>query len=335
MDPQIRELFVPGAAFAFGACIGSFLNVVIYRLPRAEEGLTIAYPRLSLCPQCKATIHGYDNIPLLSYFVLAGKCRACRAPIPLRYFFVELLTATLFAYLAFRFAPAWGLLVAYAGFTAALISCTFIDIDLRIIPDKIDIPGMLLAPVAAGLVPALHRHGSELPGAGTFTDLELLMKLDFIASRVGPLSAIDPRLAAVASSLLGIAVGAGIIYAIGMTGDLVLAVLRRLKWTEKDESMGFGDVKLMGMIGGFVGVVGVLLALLIACVAGSVIGIVLKRITKDSYIPFGPFLALGALAVVLWRPEIVHFLTETYPKWVTGALASNAIGCSVVGYRNL
>ncbi len=293
MSPQTIEILVPAIAFVFGAIIGSFLNVVIYRLPRADEGLSISHPRLSLCPQCKATIRGYDNIPLLSYFILKGRCRACRAKIPLRYFVVELLTASLFAYLAVLYQPHWALAAVYAALTAALIAVTFIDIDLMIIPDKIDIPGMVLAPAISAALPALHQNG-DLASLG--------------------LSIGSPHLAAAVSSGLGIAVGAGIIWLIALAAEGVLALLRRLRWTEKTEAMGFGDVKLLGMIGGFLGWKGVLLTLLLACFAGSAIGIVLRLVTKDSYIPFGPFLSLGALGVILWRAEVVHFIFDVWPR---------------------
>jgi leader peptidase (prepilin peptidase)/N-methyltransferase len=318
LNPDFLEVFVPAAAFCFGATIGSFLNVVIYRLPRMNlapeeleelkrrgedvplpEGLSVAYPRRSFCPKCREQIAGYDNIPLVSYFVLAGKCRKCRSPIPLRYFGVELLTATLFAVSFARFAPDLALSAVYALLAAAFVAITFIDIDFQIIPDRIDIPGMIIAPVISFLVPQIHRHGR----AGTFDDLATL-----------GITLENPAVAALASSVLGIVAGAGIIRLIGILGKLAF----------RKEAMGYGDVKLYGMIGGFIGWMGVLIGLMVACIAGSVIGIAIKVSARirgaedDSYIPFGPFLALGALAMIFFRSEILFFLTVTWPNLLQG-----------------
>jgi leader peptidase (prepilin peptidase)/N-methyltransferase len=291
LDPDTRALFIAVAAFAFGAVIGSFLNVVIYRLPRADEGLSLTKPRLSLCPHCGVTIHWYDNVPLLSYFLLRGRCRACKAPISIRYFLVELLTAALFTLLAMRVlgrgftAEGAARLAVLATLTAALVAVTFIDIEFRIIPDRIDLPGIALAPLISVAVPSLHLG---------HRDLETL----------GVTAALDPRAYAAFCSLLGIVAGGGVIFLIGVLGTLAF----------KKEAMGLGDVKLLAMIGGFLGWKGALLALLLACFAGAAIGIVVKLLTKDPYIPFGPFLALGALFVILWREEILEFLFVTYPS---------------------
>ena len=297
MDPQVIELFVPAFAFAFGAIIGSFLNVVIYRLPRAAEGLSISHPRLSLCPRCGTTIRGYDNIPLLSYFILAAKCRACRAPIPIRYFLIELMTACLFGGLALRYQPEWPVIAVYALLTAALISVSFIDIDLTIIPDRISIPGMLLAPLVSAAFPELHQHAGGDVGVGGFGDLATLH-----------LAIAEPHLAAAVASLVGVVAGAAVIWLIGLAGTLMF----------RKEAMGFGDVKLFGMIGGYLGWKGMLIALLLACFAGAAVGIVKLVATRDSYIPFGPFLSLGAVLVMLWRAEIVHFILVDYPGLVRG-----------------
>jgi leader peptidase (prepilin peptidase)/N-methyltransferase len=297
VSPENQELLVPSFAFAFGAIIGSFLNVVIHRLPRGDEGLSISKPRLSVCPKCGETIRGYDNIPLISYFILAGRCRACRAPISLRYFIVELLTASLFAGLAVRFAHAPGLLAAYAAFSAALIAVTFIDIDHQIIPDKIDLPGMALAPAVSAIFPALHQGGSS----GGFPDLATL-----------GLSIELPRVAAALSSVIGIAIGAGVIYLVRVLGSVVF----------RKEAMGFGDVKLLGMIGGYLGWKGALLALLLGCLTGAVIGMGVKIASRNPYIPFGPFLSLGALLVVLWRAEVVHFIFVRWPGLVRGLVGA-------------
>jgi leader peptidase (prepilin peptidase)/N-methyltransferase len=304
--PEPLQSFLPAVAFTYGALIGSFLNVVIYRLPRGdeekpEERLWISRPAHSFCPHCKVPIRAYDNIPIISYFVLAGKCRKCKAKIPFRYFFVELFTALLFAIMATRHEDALLVGAIYTLLSAALIACTFIDIDLRIIPDKIDIPGMYIAPIIAALVPDLHRHRVlNTPPASQgliFSDLEMLHI---------PIPFGEPRVGAVICSLLGILVGAGVIWTIGVVGSRVF----------RKEAMGFGDVKLLGMIGGFLGWQGVLLALLIGCLVGAVIGVIVKLATEDPYIPFGPFLSLGALALMLARYEVVWTIFEWYPRWV-------------------
>ena len=299
LNPEIAAALFPWFAFALGAIIGSFLNVVIYRLPRADEGLSIARPAFSRCPKCGTRIRWYDNIPLVSYFLLVGKCRACKTKISLRYFVVELLTAVLFGGLALRLPPVprpadLGLFAVEAALFAALVAVTFIDIDLMIIPDKIDIPGIVLAPLLSFAVPALHLgHG----------DLETL-RIQLAA--LDPIAA--PRLHAVACSALGIVAGGGVIWLVGVLGTLAF----------KKDAMGFGDVKLLAMIGGYVGWKGVLLALFAGCLAGAVIGVGIKLVTKDSYIPFGPFLALGAVVVVLWRPEVMTFMFETWPRILRG-----------------
>lgn len=293
-----REIAVIAFGFALGAVVGSFLNVVIYRLPRADEGLGLSKPRLSFCPACKATIAWYDNIPLLSYFLLLGRCRRCNVPIPLRYFLVELLAASIFALLASRHVgPAGridpsglGLSAIQAALAAALIAVTFIDIDFRIIPDRIDIPGALLAPVLAGLVPALHVGHNDFETLGI--------------SLFDP--AAQPRAYSVAASLFGILTGGGVIW---LTGVLGSAAFRK-------EAMGFGDVKLLAMIGGYVGWKGALLALFIGSLAGSVVGIVIRLATRDPYIPFGPFLSLGALVMILWYAEVMRFIVEGLPRLV-------------------
>ncbi len=301
MSGEVREIAVLALAFAFGAAIGSFLNVVIYRLPREDEGLSVIRPRGSFCPSCRAPIAWYDNIPLLSYFALLGKCRRCGSKIPLRYFVVELATASLFALLARQLlvAPGGGgglasenaaLFAVQAALLAALVAITFIDIDFRIIPDKIDIPGILLAAPLGALVPALHAGRGDLEALG-----------------IGVLDpAAQPRLYAAAAALLGVAVGGGAIWAIGALGSIVF----------RKEAMGFGDVKLLAMIGGYVGWKGALLALLIACLIGSVVGIVVRLLTRDPYIPFGPFLSAGAVVMVFWYSEAVRFLLETLPDLV-------------------
>jgi leader peptidase (prepilin peptidase)/N-methyltransferase len=255
------------AAALLGLLIGSFLNVVIARLP---EGRSVWGPR-SACPGCGVTIAWYDNIPLLSFLLLAGRCRHCRMAIPWRYPIVEAATGG-------AFALAWGVLggptpafAAGAVLLAMLVAITAIDLRHQIIPDVITLPGIALG-VLAG--PATGRLGAALPWAG---------------------AAGSPLLAAVADSLLGIAVGGGIFLVI------ILA---------SGGGMGGGDMKLGAMLGAFLGWKLALLALLLAVVTGGVVAIGLlllgRRGRKDA-IPFGPFLALGGAVAFLWGTPLLHW----------------------------
>jgi len=267
-----------------GAMFGSFLNVVIHRLPERQS---LVRPG-SHCPHCETPISWYDNIPVLSWLILGGKCRHCKAGISPRYLGVELLTAGLTVLVAWLLLtrpaePRWGLFLACVLLTYALIPVTFIDLKLRIIPDRITKPGMVIAPLISVLVPELHRLS---PLTDTFSEL-----------------GDKPRVVALLVCLAGMAAGVGSIWFMGFLGRLLF----------RKDAMGLGDLKLMGMVGGFIGPVGVLMAILIGCVLGSVIGLIAYVFTRSSYIPFGPFLSAGTLLVLLSRPEIVHFFTVTYP----------------------
>jgi leader peptidase (prepilin peptidase)/N-methyltransferase len=270
-------------AGVFGTMLGSFLNVVIHRLP---ERKSIVRPGSS-CPGCGTPIRWYDNIPVLSWVLLRGKCRNCKAPISPRYLLVEVLTGVLVAFPAWLYLTGYdrryGMFLASVLLVLALVPVTFIDLKLRIIPDRITKPGMVIAPIVSMAVPELHQ-------------LSLLSGISNL------------RVAALVLSLAGMAAGAGAIWLMGVVGKLAF----------KKEAMGFGDVKLMGMVGGFLGPVGVLLAILIGCVVGALVGVVSYVVTRSSYIPFGPFLSAGALAVLFFRPEVVHFLTVTYPALFRG-----------------
>lgn len=148
-------LFLYITAFVFGACIGSFANVCIYRIP---AGLSIVHPPSS-CPGCDTKIRFYDNIPILSYLFLWGKCRSCDAPISIRYPFVELVTALLALACAKAFGPTPQGLVAFA-FTAVLLVITFIDLDHRIIPDAISLPGIGFFFLTSFVVPSITWKSS-------------------------------------------------------------------------------------------------------------------------------------------------------------------------------
>src|SRR5438067_2521218 len=205
-------------AFALGACIGSFLNVCIYRLPQDESVLRPA----SRCPGCGTPIAWRDNIPLLSWFLLGARCRACRASIPARYPLVEAATGALavLALVAFGPSPAAG--VAFL-FTAALLLITFVDLDHRLIPDEVSLPGIVVGLGAA-----------------------------FLPGGIGPLDA-----------LAGAILGGGVLWAVAWTYERLTGV----------EGMGFGDVKLLAMIGAFLGWQAIPAVLVVSSLTGSLAGI--------------------------------------------------------------
>jgi leader peptidase (prepilin peptidase)/N-methyltransferase len=266
------------SAAAFGAVVGSFCNVCIHRLPR--RCLSVVRPR-SRCPACLAPIAWYDNLPVLSWLLLGAKCRRCRAPIGWRYPAVELLTAGLFAAAAAveladpsgpagRLSP--GLIVIHAALLAALVVATFIDAEFRIIPDEITKPGIVAGLLASAAVPEIQRMPLHVPGAGDRVD-------------------------ALATALLGAAWGWGMLKAVQIFGEIAFA--RTLKKLGTREAMGLGDVKFMAMLGAFLGPHAVTLIFFMACLIGSVVGIVRLLFTRDHYIAFGPFLAVAAGAMVL------------------------------------
>jgi leader peptidase (prepilin peptidase) / N-methyltransferase len=250
--------------FIFGTMLGSFLNVCIVRLPKDES---IGTPP-SHCPNCKARIPFYDNIPLLSYLFLRGLCRFCRERISPRYFFVELLMGVLTVALLHRFGLSLAFFV-YVAFAAALIVISFIDLDVRLVPDMISLPG-----IGLGLLAALLQHP---------------WPAEHLAVPPSPIS-----------SLLGVLVGGGILLLVAWLYELFTGV----------EGMGGGDVKLLAMIGAFLGWPAIPLALFFASLSGSVIGIILmaRAGAGGKYaLPFAPFLCLGALFHLFFGEAVVQF----------------------------
>jgi len=246
--------------FVLGSMIGSFLNVCIHRIP---AGQSIAFPA-SHCPHCETPIRPWDNIPILSYALLRGRCRACGTNIPFRYPLVEAITglAAVASYLAFG--PQPHALLAFA-FLSALIVITFIDIDHQIIPDVISLPGIVVG-IAAAFV----------PGNLEWTD-----------------------------SVLGVLIGGGILFAIAegyfrLTGR---------------EGMGGGDVKLLAMIGAFLGWRAIPVTLMVASLTGTALGLVMMLRMgegRQMAIPFGPFLAAGAVvALFVGEPIMTWYLEVT------------------------
>lgn len=260
----------------FGLIVGSFLNVCIVRLPR---GRSIANPP-SHCPRCRTPIRFYDNIPIISFLVLRGKCRSCGEPISWRYPTVELMNGLFYVWIVNELGLSGeaGLMMA---FCSSLIVITFIDFDHQIIPDVITIPGML---IGLSLAPFfMYPLTDQLP-----------FHLDRLLPHAGP------YLTAFMNSIIGLVLGGGPLLAIGWLWEK----LRHI------EAMGGGDIKLMGMVGSFLGWKGALLTIMLGAVAGSVVGvllILLKRHKMEKVIPFGPFLALGAVAAAFYGADIISW----------------------------
>jgi leader peptidase (prepilin peptidase)/N-methyltransferase len=305
----------------------------------------------------------------LSWILLGGRCRSCRAPISLRYLIVEALTALLFLLAAERCLGGpewrWGAYAVVCALGAALIAASFIDIDLRILPDEITVRGMMAAPFVVLLVPDLHTRpvdrslswllvwaepyvaaaAARLPaflasGAGLAAGTAAAAGAGFglglygsygywrfcrraeakplrhallggvlgmVAGGAGgacllrPEWLLAPRAHALWAAFAGMLVGSGLVFLVGVVGTRVF----------RKPAMGFGDVKLMGLLGAFTGWAGVVSALFLACILGSAVGIYLFLRTRSRYLPFGPFLALGAMVMII-RPEAVESLLAWY-----------------------
>jgi leader peptidase (prepilin peptidase)/N-methyltransferase len=261
-------------SFILGAIIGSFLNVCIFRIPREKS---IVRPGSS-CPGCGTPIRFYDNIPLISYLVLRGKCRKCGEPISIRYPAVELLTALLFAGLVALFGLS---LDAAAALILAclLIVISFIDLEFQIIPDIFSLGGLLL-----GMILSFVR-------TPPFFGQEILVPFG--------------SLPAILQSLLGVLLGGGILYAIARLYEVV----------RKAEGMGGGDIKLLAMIGAFCGITGVIFSLVAGSIIGALVGLPLMLIkgqgTKYA-VPFGPFLSLGALLYVFAGDTLINAINALF-----------------------
>src|SRR5262245_55999383 len=196
----------------FGACVGSFLNVVIYRLPRKDPdrgGLSVSKPARSFCPQCKRQIPWHENIPLVSWLLLGGKCRGCKSEISVRYLLVEALTAFLFAWWTSIFlgragdvTSEWPLLATGLLLTAVAVAVTFIDIDWREIPDEITLPGTVLGLIASGAAPVIHAPS-------------------WVFDKLANARGWEPHLAALSSSAAGAIAGSGLLLLVAIAGKAV------------------------------------------------------------------------------------------------------------------
>ncbi len=280
------EGVVIGAAAALGLVVGSFLNVVVHRLPRGES---IAFPG-SRCPACGRPIRPWENVPVASWLLLRGRCAGCGGAISLRYPLVEATTGLLFAAIAWRYGLAPESLL-WMAFGAGLFAAALIDLDHRIIPDAISLGGLVVGLVATPLV-----------------------------GRLGGL----PLLEGAAHALLGALVGGGSLWLVGfLHARLAVALGRRFEhWPGEGEppprphqadywlwfpGMGLGDIKLLAAIGAFVGPLGVLETILVSSLLGLAGGGIWALASRQLSTPFGfgPAIALGALVVVLSPVSLV------------------------------
>jgi leader peptidase (prepilin peptidase)/N-methyltransferase len=263
---------------ALGAIIGSFLNVVIHRVPREES---IAFPA-SHCPSCATAIRPYDNIPVLSWAALRGRCRSCRAPISARYPAVELLTAALFA-LTFLLRSGLTLSLPFdLAFVAAVVALVFIDAEHMILPNVITYPGFALALVARAVVPNLYGVASFGEGQAPAWLLSL------------------------GGAALGALVGGGFLWLVGWLWERFRGV----------EAMGLGDVKMMLMVGAYLGWPLTLLTIFVGVLSGSVAGVaaMARRGERDMQmlLPFGIFLGLGSLVSLLFGAGIIDWYVAKF-----------------------
>lgn len=269
-------------ACAMGACIASFLNVCIWRLPRGES--VVSPP--SHCPNCNARIRWYQNIPILSWCCLRGRCANCHKPISIRYTVVELLGAALFllAYLQWgmpfflglepalglqKLTCLWAVPVFWLVFTGLILG-SFIDLAHFYLPDRVTIGGMILGVPLSYLVPELQGETARLP--------------------------------ALCWSLGGLAFGFVFLWLIGFVFSKIV----------KKEALGFGDVKLIGAVGAFFGPWAVLFTIIVSSFVGAVVGMALilrgkAKLGGFTAVPYGPFLALGVVAWMFWGPRILDW----------------------------
>jgi len=251
-----HELLTHTAVFIFSACIGSFLNVCIYRIP---EGKSIAWPS-SFCPYCKKSIPYFCNIPIISYLFLAGRCKFCHESISIRYPMIEMMTGILGVMLSLKF----GLTMTFGYwfiFSSTLIIISFIDFDHKIIPDVISLPGIVIFASSFYFVP-------EMTLMNTIT---------------------------------GILIGGGGLYTVAW-----LYLLLR-----KSEGMGGGDIKLLAMIGGAVGIEGVVFVIFTGSLLGTLAGVMVmiwnKILNIRLEIPFGPYLSMGTILYIFFGKEIISW----------------------------
>ncbi|HEY0793395.1 MAG TPA: prepilin peptidase [Chthoniobacterales bacterium] len=351
-------MLVAGASLALGAAVGSFLGCLVYRWPR---DLSLLRPPRSFCPACQQTLPWHRNVPILSWLLLRGRCRDCRAQISIHYLLLELLTALLFLLLALDYPLAEA--VPLGVFFAVLLAATFIDVEHLIIPDRLTVPAVAAGLIASTVVPALH--GAEAWSAGLWASLvgaAVGYGLLYLVSYLGKLAfgrwnlrSAEPidfeacrtpqegwrfrfdgesyawkelfyrRTDRIRIQALGLVVDGRawpgtteLILtrdAVGLPERMIpLGELEALSGTTQAavfprEALGLGDVKLMAVIGAFLGWPGVCFSLGAGSLIGTVVGltILVVRRTRDTQIPFGPYLSAGAVLWTLAGPRLLQW----------------------------
>jgi leader peptidase (prepilin peptidase)/N-methyltransferase len=264
-----------------GLLIGSFLNVCIHRWPR---DLSVVSPR-SRCPECEKPIAWFDNIPVLSFILLRGQCRNCRAGISWRYPAVELITALLFAAVVARFGATLNA-AHYCVLCAMLVTLAFSDAETRILPDEFTVGGFFVGLIAAVFVPVPDSTFGAIAGLSQWH--------------------LSWRWISFGEALLGAVLPAGTLW----FGGWLFEKLRQ------KQGLGLGDVKMMAMVGAFLGVRGTLLTLIAGSVLGSIVGIIYIKATKQDAatyeLPFGTFLAASAIAVALVGGPLIDWYLKGF-----------------------
>ncbi|NUN63708.1 prepilin peptidase [Pseudanabaena biceps] len=269
----IESLFLQGLAIAIGACIGSFLNVVIYRIP---AGLSILHPP-SRCPHCLRQLAPRDNIPVIGWFLIKGKCRYCHTPVSWRYPAIEAFTAFLFWCVAAYFGTSLPILILcfYAAFLSWLLVLALIDIDTQTLPNSLTQSGLVI-----GLIYQVSLASSGASGSSNVASISNLLLF----------------------GIIGAFVGIWLLDTMRLAGRIFL----------QKEAMGGGDPKLAAMIGMWLGWQNILLTIMIASAIGTLVGaiaIATKSLDKQQQIPFGPFLALGAaISLFFGKALIANYL---------------------------
>jgi leader peptidase (prepilin peptidase)/N-methyltransferase len=257
-----------GMVFVFGACWGSFLNVCVFRIPNE---ISLIRPG-SRCPRCLRDIAWHDNLPVLGWILLRGRCRRCRQPISIRYPLVEALTGLCFVAVWWRFGPT-PVSAVYGLVMFGLLLGTLVDLEHYIIPDRVSLGGIVLGLILSALVPALHPDAQG-------------------------------RIDALRHSATGAALGWGSLHLVSLLG----------RWLLKKDAMGFGDVKLLSAIGAFFGWQAVVFTIIASSFLGSIIGVIFvlwRGRGGGTRIPFGPYLALGAVLWMFQGPPIVRWYLGT------------------------
>ena len=274
-----QDVLIVAWVFGLGCAVGSFLNVCIWRLPR---GMKVNEPPRSICPECRQMIAWYDNIPLLSFLMLRGRCRHCGAPISWQYPAVECTAGFLMALIYWRQGLIEGTgpdqLIIMMLLATLLVVASAVDMKFYVIPDEISVFGLLAGLYAGLLLPGLHV------GVRPYHTLAALTGLRNLDGLIG--------------SMLGAGVGGGMVFFFALVGELVF----------RKEALGFGDVKLMAMVGAFLGWKVAVATFFISPFFGLVYGLPLLLLKGRHVMPYGPFLSGAALITMVFRTSACRYL---------------------------